>query len=81
MKNNNYNFVCWVFWCLEDVCFIEIERNFVILFGGIGCFVKCDERKFNYKVKVSIIMVYNCFVLYVSCEFSGDYYSECCVEN
>ena len=81
MKNNNYNLVCRVFRRLEDVCSIEIERNPVIPFGGTGCLVKCDERKFNHKAKVSTITGYNRFVLHVSREPSGDYYSERCVEN
>lgn len=48
----NNNLVCIVFWSLEDVCFVDIVINFFILFGGIVV-VKCDESKFNYKVKVS----------------------------
>ena len=51
MMSVNVNLVWRVFWRLEDVCSLDIDRNPFIPFGRTAV-VKCDESKFNHKAKV-----------------------------
>ena len=37
---------------LQDVCSLDLQTR---TFGGPGVVVKCDESKFNHKVKVNVI--------------------------
>lgn len=40
------------------MCFRDLDERFFVLFGGLGVVVKCDESKFNYKVKVRLLVEY-----------------------
>lgn len=40
---------------LQDICSVDLQNRPFIPFGGPGTVAKCDESKFNHKLKIKVV--------------------------